>query len=150
MIPFSDTVKMLRQERGLTLEAVAEKLGSHKGYVSGIENKKVNPPSAKIVVKYAKLFHKSEAELLFKAWEEKAPKVVQDRYELFEQLEMAVQKYKALTDSPAERTEPQEHGDKDHAQAMRQAWGKVTEILTKLKTQFGPPANGNGNGHAKN
>jgi transcriptional regulator with XRE-family HTH domain len=32
---FGDLVKRLRKERNLTLEAVARKIGSHKGYVSG-------------------------------------------------------------------------------------------------------------------
>ena len=40
MSNFGDLVKRLRKERSLTLEAVAKKIGSHKGYVSGIENPK--------------------------------------------------------------------------------------------------------------
>lgn len=147
MTPFSDTVKMLRRERGMTLEVVAKHLGSHKGYVSGIENQKVNPPSVKIVRKYAKLFQKNEFELICKAAIEKAPASLRLRYLTYEKLEEAIQKYKTLTDTPAERTEPQEAGDRDYARQLKLAWGEVTEILTKLKMMFVPPANGNGNGN---
>jgi transcriptional regulator with XRE-family HTH domain len=41
---FGDLVRKMRKEKSLTLEAVAKKVGSHKGYVSGIENDRVNPP----------------------------------------------------------------------------------------------------------
>ena len=56
MSEFGDLVKKLRKEREMTLEAVAKKIGSHKGYVSGIENGKVNPPSVKVIRKFSRLF----------------------------------------------------------------------------------------------
>lgn len=49
MNKFGPLVKALRKSAGFTLEHVAQKLKSHKGYVSGIENEKVNPPSVPIV-----------------------------------------------------------------------------------------------------
>ncbi len=78
MSNFGDLVKRLRKERGLTLEAVAKKIGSHKGYVSGIENDKVNPPSVKIIKKFAKLFTQDERTLVRIAWADKAPAIIRE------------------------------------------------------------------------
>lgn len=78
MSNFGDLVKKLRKEKGLTLEAVAKKIGSHKGYVSGIENGKVNPPSVKIIRKFAKLFTQNEKTLVRMAWADKAPALIRD------------------------------------------------------------------------
>jgi transcriptional regulator with XRE-family HTH domain len=75
---FGDLVKRLRKEKGLTLEAVARKIGSHKGYVSGIENAKVNPPSVKIIRKFARLFGQDERTLVRMAWADKAPALIRD------------------------------------------------------------------------
>ena len=78
MSNFGDLVKRLRKERSLTLEAVAKKIGSHKGYVSGIENDKVNPPSVKIIKKFAKLFNQDERTLVRIAWADKAPAIIRE------------------------------------------------------------------------
>lgn len=78
MSNFGDLVKRLRKEKGLTLEAVAKKIGSHKGYVSGIENDKVNPPSVKIIRKFAKLFTQDERTLVRIAWADKAPAIIRE------------------------------------------------------------------------
>ena len=78
MSNFGDLVKRLRKERGMTLEQVARKIGSHKGYVSGIENDKVNPPSVKIIRKFAKLFSQDEKNLVRIAWADKAPAIIRD------------------------------------------------------------------------
>jgi transcriptional regulator with XRE-family HTH domain len=75
---FGDLVKRLRKERAMTLEQVARKIGSHKGYVSGIENDKVNPPSVKIIRKFAKLFGQDEKNLVRIAWADKAPAIIRD------------------------------------------------------------------------
>ena len=64
MSVFGDLVKDLRRHRGWTLEYVARKIKSHKGYVSGIENDKVNPPSAKIVKRFARIFGEDMRKLL--------------------------------------------------------------------------------------
>jgi transcriptional regulator with XRE-family HTH domain len=69
---FGDLVKKLRKDKGLTLEAVAKKIGSHKGYVSGIENDPVNPPSVKIIKKYARLLGQDARALARPAWVDKA------------------------------------------------------------------------------
>lgn len=78
MSNFGDLLKRLRKEQGLTLEAVAKKIGSHKGYVSGIENDKVNPPSVKIIRKIAKLFRQDEKMLVRIAWADKAPALIRE------------------------------------------------------------------------
>ena len=83
MSHFGDLVKKLRKGKGLTLEAVAKKLGSHKGYVSGIENDKVNPPSIKIIKKYAKVLGQDARTLARIAWVDKAPEILRQDAEKF-------------------------------------------------------------------
>lgn len=83
MSRFGDRVRKLRREKGLTLEAVAKRIGSHKGYVSGIENDKVNPPSVKIIEKYAKLFGHDVRMLVRLAWVDKAPAILREDAEKF-------------------------------------------------------------------
>jgi transcriptional regulator with XRE-family HTH domain len=78
MSNFGDLVKRLRKERAMTLDQVARKIGSHKGYVSGIENGKVNPPSVKFIRKFARLFSHDEKEMVRIAWLDKAPKLIKD------------------------------------------------------------------------
>jgi transcriptional regulator with XRE-family HTH domain len=80
---FGDLVKKLRKEEGLTLETVAKKIGSHKGYVSGIETDKVNPPSIKIIKKFAKLFGQDARALARLAWVDKAPEILREDAEEF-------------------------------------------------------------------
>lgn len=83
MSRFGDLVKKLRKERGMTLDAVAKKIGSHKGYVSGIENDKVNPPSVKVIQKYAKVFGQDARALVRLAWVDKAPAIIREDAERF-------------------------------------------------------------------
>jgi transcriptional regulator with XRE-family HTH domain len=78
MRDFASVVKEARRFKGLTLQAVASKVDSHKGYISGIEHRKVNPPSPKIVRKLAKLLDLDLKELLILAAVEKAPKEVRE------------------------------------------------------------------------
>jgi len=80
---FGDLVRKLRKEKGMTLETVAKKIGSHKGYVSGIENDKVNPPSVKIIKKYAKVLGLEARTLARLAWVDKAPEIVRQDEEEF-------------------------------------------------------------------
>ena len=44
--PLGERVRELRQKKGLTLEALAERVGSSKSYMWEIENKDVTRPSA--------------------------------------------------------------------------------------------------------
>jgi len=70
---FGSRVKELRKARGMTLEEVARKVGTHKGYVSGIERRRVRPPSEKFVTRFARALSVDERELHRLAWVEKAP-----------------------------------------------------------------------------
>ena len=62
----------------MTLEQVARKIQSHKGYVSGIENGKVNPPSVKFIKKFARIFQHDEKLMVRMAYVDKAPKAIRD------------------------------------------------------------------------
>ena len=44
--PLGERVREIRQKRGLTLEALADRVGSSKSYMWEIENKDVARPSA--------------------------------------------------------------------------------------------------------
>ena len=83
MSHFGDRVRALRKEKGLTLEVVAKKIGSHKGYVSGIENDKVRPPSVRFIKKFAKLFGQDARTLAQLAWVDKAPAILREDAEKF-------------------------------------------------------------------
>jgi transcriptional regulator with XRE-family HTH domain len=80
---FGDLVKHLRKEKGLTLEVVAKRIGTHKGYVSGIERGKVNPPSVNLIRKYAKLLGQDARILARLAWVDKAPALLKKDAEEF-------------------------------------------------------------------
>jgi transcriptional regulator with XRE-family HTH domain len=80
---FGDLVKASRLDRGLTLEAVAKAIGSHKGYISGIETGNVNPPSLKLIKKYALLFDHDLRTLVLLAWVDKAPVILREDAERF-------------------------------------------------------------------
>jgi DNA-binding XRE family transcriptional regulator len=73
---FGARVKQLRKASGMTLDEVSRRLGTHKGYVSGIETGKTNPPSPKFVVKFARLYSVDEKELLRMALVEKTPAAI--------------------------------------------------------------------------
>jgi len=60
----------------MTLDQVAKKIGTHKGYLCGIESGKVAPPSMKFIPKIAKLFDHPVETLALVAYVEKAPKII--------------------------------------------------------------------------
>lgn len=74
MTRFGFEVRQARHKQGLTLDKVARRTGTHKGYVSGIENDKVNPPSHKIIRKLAPILDVKEDRLLALAVIAKLPK----------------------------------------------------------------------------
>ena len=49
MVSFGKRIKAACKTKGATLDAVAKVCRSHKGYISGIENGKVNAPSIRMV-----------------------------------------------------------------------------------------------------
>lgn len=83
MSRFGDLVKKLRTERNLTMNALARKLGTHKGYISGIEGSKVNPPSVKVIRKYAKALGQDPKHLVRIAWVDKAPEIIREDAQRF-------------------------------------------------------------------
>lgn len=78
MPTFGSYIKDLRSLKGWTLQTLAEKCGTHKGYASGWETGSVNPPSPKIVKKLAAVLGVKELPLLLMAYAEKAPKEIKD------------------------------------------------------------------------
>lgn len=88
MTTFGPLMKALRLSANLTLEVVAKKINSHKGYVSGIENEKVNAPSVAVVRKFHRLYAptlqklgitSTEEDLVELAWVSKAPALIRRR-----------------------------------------------------------------------
>jgi transcriptional regulator with XRE-family HTH domain len=57
----------------MTLETLAKKTESHKGYYSGIECGSLMPPSPKVIRRLAKVFGEDVKTLLLMSWVEKAP-----------------------------------------------------------------------------
>lgn len=90
IVDFASTIRAARQEQHLTLQQMATKIGTSKGYCSGIEQKKVNPPAPRLTKKLAKLFGLDETRLLVLAFIEKAPKQIRElvREALLEKLEI--------------------------------------------------------------
>lgn len=60
----------------LTLEQVARKIGSHKGYISAIENNKVRPPSPRVTARLCKVLGMDLRTMLMRGWAEKAPALI--------------------------------------------------------------------------
>ncbi|MHC4607803.1 MAG: helix-turn-helix domain-containing protein [Planctomycetota bacterium] len=81
MSRFGALLKQLREDSGLTLQQVAGKVGTTKGYVSSIENGKVNPPSHKFIRKFARLFRHDEKEMTLLAYVDKAPAIIRQEVE---------------------------------------------------------------------
>lgn len=76
MKSYSRVLHDARKAKGWTLEDVARRCGTHKGYISGIEGGKVAPPSPKLSNKLAKVLGLDAKDLLRRAWAEKAPAAI--------------------------------------------------------------------------
>jgi transcriptional regulator with XRE-family HTH domain len=81
---FGAAIRIARKHRGLTLDAMSGKTRLCKGYLSGIENGKVNPPIPAAVIRLAKHLGLPERELILLAYVSKAPKAVRDVPEFVE------------------------------------------------------------------
>jgi transcriptional regulator with XRE-family HTH domain len=84
MSRFGTHVRKLRTESGLSLAGLARKLGTRKGYVCSIELGRNNPPSVKLIRKYAEVFGVDERDLVMLAWVDKAPPVIRREAEEFQ------------------------------------------------------------------
>jgi len=78
MAKFGAIIRGLRMSHHLTLDQMAKKIGTHKGYICGIESGKVAPPSMKFIPKIAKLLGASVETLALHAYVEKAPKIIRE------------------------------------------------------------------------
>lgn len=76
MKTFGETIRAARRVKAFTLERVAKACHTHKGYISGIENAKVNAPSPKVVARLCRLLDLDERRMLVLGWWEKRPKGV--------------------------------------------------------------------------
>ncbi len=75
---FGRFVENARSSLNVTLEQVAKRSGISKGYLSGIENGKVNPPTEALARRLARTLKLKEEALAAAAELEKLPKVAQD------------------------------------------------------------------------
>jgi len=76
MKTYGEVIKEGRKKHELTMEQLARRCRTHKGYISGIENGKVAPPAAPMSKKLAKNLGISVTHLILLAHCEKAPKEV--------------------------------------------------------------------------
>ncbi len=74
MNQFGIEVKAARSKKGLTLDRLGRKVGSHKGYMSGIINDKVSPPSPRVVKRIAKVLELDYVRMLALSVIAKLPK----------------------------------------------------------------------------
>lgn len=83
MQTFGPVLKQFRKQKGLTLEALAKKCGVRKGYLSGIENERVNPPSARTIRCLARVLGVDRKQLFILALIKKAPAEIRPDLEAF-------------------------------------------------------------------
>ena len=80
--PLGDTLRQLRRARGLTLAGLAERVGVTPGYLSMIENRRVdNPPSMKVVVRLEAVLGVTDARLCRAAQWERTPMPIREELE---------------------------------------------------------------------
>lgn len=75
---FGEIIKRRRKEKGLTLERMAAKAGTHKGYICGMESGNTNPPSPKMTARIARVLDLDPALLMLQGYVDKAPKEIRD------------------------------------------------------------------------
>ena len=76
---YSEVIRTQRKAKGLTLEALAKRCGTFKGYISGIENARVAPPAVDLAVKLARALGVDADDLIELGWATKAPKRIRQR-----------------------------------------------------------------------
>ena|SRR5687767_6269215 len=65
-----------RKAKGWTLDELARKARTNKGYISGIENSATKPPATKLSNRLANALGLDPKDLLRRAWAEKAPEPI--------------------------------------------------------------------------
>ena len=73
MESYGSTIRRARIGKKLTLERVARACGTHKGYISGIENRQINPPRPKITKRICRVLSLPITQMIVLSCIEKAP-----------------------------------------------------------------------------
>ena len=74
MHSFGQILREAISAKKLTLKAVAKSIGTQKGYISGICNRKISPPSAKMIERLCKVLELDAQNMIARAVVEKMPK----------------------------------------------------------------------------
>lgn len=78
---FGTWLRKQRKDRGWSLEKFAEMVGTHKGYVSGIENFKCAPPAVGVIRNICRAFGlKGDVitNAVLRAWIDKSPMEIRE------------------------------------------------------------------------
>lgn len=78
MLTFGTMIRQKRLELGLTLQKAANLIRTYKGYICGIEIGTLNPPSARMTERIAKVYKMDEAALVLLGYVEKAPAKIRE------------------------------------------------------------------------
>ena len=82
MDTFGEVIRKERRAKAWTLKRVGKRVGLSKGGLSGVERGVVNPPSAGVVRKLAKLYGLDVTEMMRMAWQPKVPKEIRHLLEV--------------------------------------------------------------------
>lgn len=77
MQTFGQVLKDKRKAKGRTLDQVARACDTHKGYISGIENGKVNAPAWKVIRRLCRYLELDFQRMVAAAWWEKRPPILE-------------------------------------------------------------------------
>jgi transcriptional regulator with XRE-family HTH domain len=77
---FGTRLREIRKKAGMTLDVLAKKSKTSKGYLSGIENEKINPPMDRHVRQLANVLGQNEIEFLKLAYIDKLPPELKNIY----------------------------------------------------------------------
>jgi len=80
MSKFGEMVREMRHQKSMTLEQLAKKLGTHKGYISGWETGKLGPPRPEFVEKLCEVFGLNYPRMLAISFAEKAPAPIREKF----------------------------------------------------------------------
>src|SRR5579862_267884 len=134
MSNFGELLRRLRREQGYSLRTVAKSLGTQKGYLSGIENGKVNPPSAKLVKRIAQLYRQDERMLLRLAWADKAPSLIrEDAVRMVSQPEFEEEESPELISIPLINPEGQPYPAELGSHSAPRSYGKARLVLPRSR-----------------
>jgi len=75
---FGKRLRELRKKAGMTLDVLSVKAKMSKGYLSGIENEKSNPPVDRYIRKLARILEHDEIEFLKIAYYDKLPAEIRE------------------------------------------------------------------------